>query len=369
MKFKIFSTVLLLLFHVPDIGAYVWPTVSKEITSDFGPRDTGTGWYWHPGIDIHADIGTSVYGGVVDWVDDLDDSNAGKWIRIDHDGGMTSRYLHLSEILVSKDEIVSAGQLIGKSGNTAGNNPVVPHLHFDFGYSASNGIHPLKYLPYDNTCPPTITNAEPLEYENGGIIVVKGVTGIKTDINTTADKDLNEVKFFVDGQEKYKISYDPRQNCTAETVEVTENVAGKDTFKWLNLDTTGLSEGTHQVEVRAIDASGGETTKSISIFVNNCTKDYLAKGMRIILENNPHEEVDYPNPAWGQEWTGTTISPGRGELEAEGLILEVLTKRVQVTPTTNIKFDLLDCEGLLSYYFHGGQAMEWRGQTGNLISG
>jgi len=197
-----FMLCLLLLISNSTVSAYVWPTVSKEITSDFGPRDIGEGWDWHSGIDIHASIGTEVYAvaeGTVSRIDNVNDSEAGLWIEIDH-GGMRSRYLHLSEIKVSENDVVSAGQLIGKSGNTAWPNPVDPHLHFDFGYSKDNGIHPLKYLPYNDTGPPPITNIEPTVYENGDFMILKAVVGIKAEVDTTADKDLNEVKFYVDGE-------------------------------------------------------------------------------------------------------------------------------------------------------------------------
>ncbi|MDI6756754.1 MAG: hypothetical protein QME32_01885, partial [Endomicrobiia bacterium] len=83
--------------------------------------------------------------------------------------------------------------------------------------------------------------------EYGGLIIVKGITGIKARVDTTADKDLNEVKFFVDGQEKYKISYDPRINCAETTVNPIG--LGDDEFAWSNLDTAGLSDGTHMVDV------------------------------------------------------------------------------------------------------------------------
>jgi len=247
----LFFVLLTGFMFTENVYSWQWPTVSKEITSDFGPRDTGEGWYFHPGIDVHADIRTPVYavdGGVVDWVDTVDDSDAGLWISIDH-GEKNSRYLHLSEIFVSKGDVVTKGQLIGKSGNTNGTlEGGDPHLHFDMPDKwpvPTRWHHLLKYLPYNNTRNPVITKIEPTVYEDGGIIVVKGVTGIKAEVDTTADKDLNEVKFYVDGEEKYSISYDPRTNCTEETVEPLG--LGEDRFKWDNLDTTGLSEGTHFV--------------------------------------------------------------------------------------------------------------------------
>jgi len=58
MKFKLI--ILGLLISIPSVVyPWGWPTVSKHITSDFGPRSVG-GWDFHEGIDIRGKLGDVV---------------------------------------------------------------------------------------------------------------------------------------------------------------------------------------------------------------------------------------------------------------------------------------------------------------------
>lgn len=53
----------------------------------------------------------------------------GRWIEVDHGGGWTTRYAHLSVQRVAVGDLVSPGQLIGNVGNTGGSTGA--HLHFE----------------------------------------------------------------------------------------------------------------------------------------------------------------------------------------------------------------------------------------------
>lgn len=102
--------------------------------------------FWHPGIDMVAPQGTPVYAiesGTATVVE-YSFFGYGHHVILTHDPGTTSLYAHLSETLVSKDQQVTRGQLIGKVGSTGfstGN-----HLHIEITKDGKT-ISPLDVLP------------------------------------------------------------------------------------------------------------------------------------------------------------------------------------------------------------------------------
>lgn len=123
-----------------------WPTLSKRLTSNFGYRtDPFTGRAsFHAGIDIGAKQGDPVYAAAAgEIITTAQDNSHGKYIIIQHPGGLQSWYLHLSKISVSEGDFIKKGQTIGQVGNTG--RSTGPHLHFEI---VKNGktIDPLPYL-------------------------------------------------------------------------------------------------------------------------------------------------------------------------------------------------------------------------------
>lgn len=117
-----------------SLGQLVTP-LSGGVTSGFGYRDpfmTDSGQMssdWHAGIDIGAPYGAPVGAAgagtvtMAGW-----NGGYGNTVMIDHGNGLSSMYAHLSEILVSVGQLVSALQTIGLVGSTG--NSTGPHLHF-----------------------------------------------------------------------------------------------------------------------------------------------------------------------------------------------------------------------------------------------
>lgn len=99
---------------------------------------------FHNGIDIKAQYEDvfAVMDGIITesgW----DHKGGGNYIKVLHHNRFETAYLHLSEKYYRAGELVKAGFIIGKSGNTG--NSTGPHLHFsvkEFG----RFINPLNFL-------------------------------------------------------------------------------------------------------------------------------------------------------------------------------------------------------------------------------
>ncbi len=112
-------------------GMFSWP-VTGTITSPFGWRSNpfGGGPEFHQGLDIAAPMGTTVTAAaagtviMAQWY-----GGYGNYILIDHGGGYSTGYGHLSAIYVSDGQSVARGQAIGAVGSTG--QSTGPHLHFE----------------------------------------------------------------------------------------------------------------------------------------------------------------------------------------------------------------------------------------------
>lgn len=122
-------------------GALLWPLDKVIITQYFGNTAFATqnaqvyGGKGHNGIDLGIPVGTTLKasrGGTVRGFGNTDtacqSASYGQWILIDHDNGLSTLYAHLSLIKVSAGQAVTAGQMIGYTGNTGYSTG--PHLHF-----------------------------------------------------------------------------------------------------------------------------------------------------------------------------------------------------------------------------------------------
>ncbi len=110
------------------------PTVNYcVISSGFGPR-----WGdFHDAIDIRGcgGLGSPIFAandGVVFFAGKSHLYNPGIHIRIDHQNGYYTSYLHLSKVNVSVGQVVKRGQKIGEMGSTGRSSGV--HLHFSVYY-------------------------------------------------------------------------------------------------------------------------------------------------------------------------------------------------------------------------------------------
>lgn len=113
-------------------GGLIWP-VDGVLTSGFGGRDIGAGWRHHAGIDIAAPEGTPIRsaaaGTVVIQQSEAESGGYGNFSCVDHGGGLSTCYAHMSSVAASAGASVGAGEVIGYVGNTG--YSFGAHLHFE----------------------------------------------------------------------------------------------------------------------------------------------------------------------------------------------------------------------------------------------
>ena len=118
---------------IVSTGTYIWPLPGYRPGSAYGWRIHPI-WgdrRFHAGEDIGAPMGTSILAadsGIATVIPD-NGNGYGNYIIINHGGGRTTLYAHMSGFAVSNGATVTQGQTIGYVGSTG--NSTGPHLHFE----------------------------------------------------------------------------------------------------------------------------------------------------------------------------------------------------------------------------------------------
>ncbi|MDR2353873.1 MAG: M23 family metallopeptidase, partial [Deltaproteobacteria bacterium] len=116
-----------------SVTPYANPVPTGRFSSGFGYRSSpfSGGLDFHQGLDLTAPVGTPVYAPADGTVlsSDWSISGYGLMITLDHGFGLTTRYAHLSESLVTVGSKVTRGQMIAKVGSTG--RSTGPHLHYE----------------------------------------------------------------------------------------------------------------------------------------------------------------------------------------------------------------------------------------------
>ena len=125
------------------IGQFSDPCPGSYLTSSFGYRDFDH--KFHKGIDLgtNGEI-LPVYAAESGTVVKAEyDNLAGNWVLIDHENGLTTKYMHFSHTFVEEGQEVTKGQQIGLTGTTGRSTGI--HLHFQV---EENGVavDPTTYL-------------------------------------------------------------------------------------------------------------------------------------------------------------------------------------------------------------------------------
>ena len=122
------------------------PIDGAGVTSRFGARiDPFLGRpAMHTGIDFKAASAYPVRATAAGTV--LSAGYAGGYgymVEIDHGNGVTTRYAHLSRILVKAGTVLAKGAIVGRTGSTG--RSTGPHLHYEIRVDGK-AIDPMKYI-------------------------------------------------------------------------------------------------------------------------------------------------------------------------------------------------------------------------------
>ena len=139
------------------------PLVQYAISSPFGIRhDPFNGERsFHPGIDLEAEIGETVFStapGIVDFAGF--DGAYGRMIEIEHGNGIRTRYAHLSRLLVRVGDRVDEHQRIGSVGSSG--RSTGPHLHYEVRIDGQP-LNPAKFLAVGRQSPLIAVDAVPAQ--------------------------------------------------------------------------------------------------------------------------------------------------------------------------------------------------------------
>lgn len=99
----------------------------------------------HPGVDLRAPRGTEVLAmasGTVIQVEKIW-GGYGHYVRLAHEGTLSTLYAHLDEVSVAVGQKVDSGEKIGTVGMTGWTTG--PHLHLEV-FVGSRAVNPLNYF-------------------------------------------------------------------------------------------------------------------------------------------------------------------------------------------------------------------------------
>lgn len=168
-----------------------WPTpgaAQATLSATFGPRRQGSNdlYDFHRGLDILVPFGSPVSAiapGLVDAAGD-DPNFDPNTVRVLHcldpdpPASITScrepmytMYSHLSDIRVKTGQSLPFGARIGSSGR---GDSGLEHLHFETRLgdgSKANAVHPLRFLPYPDSGPPSVA-IDAVDFTDPGTVSV-----------------------------------------------------------------------------------------------------------------------------------------------------------------------------------------------------
>ena len=99
---------------------------------------------YHSGVDFREAHGAPVLATGAGRVTSAGSNGGyGLMVEIDHGGGMTTRYAHLSALLVAEGQFIPSGAIVGRLGSTG--RSTGPHLHYEVRID-DEPVDPMRFL-------------------------------------------------------------------------------------------------------------------------------------------------------------------------------------------------------------------------------
>lgn len=178
------------------------------VTSSFGfryhPIKAKRKMHW--GVDYRAAVGDTLIAAAAGTVErSYTSTSYGETIVIRHNDGSATLYAHLSKRDVKGGDIVSAGQTIGKAGNTG--RSTGPHLHFEYVpsgviFKSKTRIDPHKCIGNEVSGSIELYDSSSTD-DDGFEIFVDGVSMGRTEVGGTGS--VISVNNILPGKHKLKI--------------------------------------------------------------------------------------------------------------------------------------------------------------------
>ncbi|MBS9720540.1 M23 family metallopeptidase [Tianweitania sp. BSSL-BM11] len=122
------------------------PAPGRPVSSSFGVRRDpiiGTAAL-HSGMDFRTGTGTPIRATASGTVVSAGWSGGyGRMVEVEHGQGFTTRYAHMSEILVVPGEKIERGMIVGKTGSSG--RSTGPHLHYEVRKNGT-ALDPLRFI-------------------------------------------------------------------------------------------------------------------------------------------------------------------------------------------------------------------------------
>lgn len=134
-----------IILHNPSESPFVFPKPGKFL-SPFGYR----GRHFHAGVDLKLNLGDTVlaaFDGKVRLAKRY--RGYGNVVVIRHFNGLETVYAHLSKILVSVNQDVKGGEMLGLGGHTG--RATANHLHFETRF-LGEPFNPETFINFENFC-------------------------------------------------------------------------------------------------------------------------------------------------------------------------------------------------------------------------